>query len=211
METKVALGEMRMRHYVKRDIVIRKGSSSDSLLFLLNGQLQIVDITEEGRIICLRVLSPGEFFGEIALITRQQHAASVVAASPTTVAFLPKAAALHLFSHSPPTAQFMLQHLANKIQQESDLRVLLSVHDKFRRVYTLLLMLKKTKPGGLEVIENAPTHQDIANMINTSRETVTRALSLLAKQGIVKKDLRRIIIYKPAQLQQLSRENLTRG
>lgn len=210
MEIEAVRGKMRVRHHVKRDVVIQKNRNADSLLFLLNGQLQVVDITDEGRIICLRILSSGEFFGEIALITQQQHAASVVAVGPATIALLPRAAALHLFSHSPSITQLMLQHLANKIQQESNLRVLLSTHDKFRRVYTLLLMLKKTKPGGLEVIENVPTHQDIANMVNTSRETVTRALSLLFKQGIVKKDLRRIIIYKPTQLQQLSRDNPAR-
>jgi predicted transcriptional regulator len=66
-------------------------------------------------------------------------------------------------------------------------------------------ILKQTKPGGLEVVENLPTHQDIAIMLNTSRETVTRALLALAQKGIVQKDLNRLIIRNAEILQKLAR------
>ena len=55
----------------------------------------------------------------------------------------------------------------------------------------------------MEVVENLPTHQDIANMINTSRETVTRTLLTLVQQGIVKKGTHKLIIVDPAALQKL--------
>ena len=48
-----------------------------------------------------------------------------------------------------------------------------------------------------------PTHQEIASMINTSRETVTRSLQLLAKMGIIQKEPHRLVIVKPEALQQL--------
>jgi CRP-like cAMP-binding protein len=47
-------------------VVLHKGGSGDGLLFLLSGQLQVIDITEDGRAIGLRMLAPGDFFGEIA-------------------------------------------------------------------------------------------------------------------------------------------------
>jgi DNA-binding GntR family transcriptional regulator len=62
---------------------------------------------------------------------------------------------------------------------------------------------RQGEPGVPAVLENLPTHQDIANMINTSRETVTRALAALAQQGIVQKDANRLIIIKPDALQKL--------
>jgi CRP/FNR family cyclic AMP-dependent transcriptional regulator len=63
---------------------------------------------------------------------------------------------------------------------------------------------KKDGETGLPtVVENLPTHQDIANMINTSRETVTRALLTLVQQGIVQKDSNRLIILDPKALQKL--------
>jgi len=196
-------GDLRFRQHAKRDIVLQKGGEGDGLLFLLSGSLQVIDVTEDGRAIGLRMLAPGDFFGEIAVINGSKRTASVVAMTPVLVAFLPAPAALHLFSHSPSVANQMLRHLAAKIQRDSEFRSLLSINNTTRRIYTFLVQMKKTEPGGPDVVENLPTHQDIANMINTSRETVTRALLTLVQQGIIQKETHRIIIVKPQALQKL--------
>jgi CRP-like cAMP-binding protein len=200
--------ELRFRHYNKREVVLHKGGSGDGLLFLLSGQLQVVDITEDGRAIGLRMLAPGDFFGEIALINNSTRSASVVATSDVLVAFLPAATALHLFSHSPSVAKQMLKHLAQKIQRDSEFRAVLSINNTARRIYTYLALLQKQpEDGGHAVVENLPTHQDIANMINTSRETVTRALLTLVQQGIVQKETNRLVILDPQALQKLIQGN----
>ncbi len=195
--------ELRFKHYNKREVVLHKGGSGDALLFLLSGQLQVVDITEDGRAIGLRMLAPGDFFGEIALINDSTRSASVVATSDVLVAFLPAATALHLFSHSPSVAKQMLRHLAQKIQRDSEFRAVLSINNTMRRIYTYLSLLQKPDGNGQAVIDNLPTHQDIANMINTSRETVTRALLSLVQQGIVQKESNRLVILDPAALHKL--------
>jgi CRP-like cAMP-binding protein len=197
--------EIRIRHFGRRDVVLHKGGSADALLFLLSGQLQVVDITEDGRAIGLRMLAPGDFFGEIAVINDSQRTASVVAMSPVLVAFLPAPAALHLFSHSPSVAKLMLRHLAAKIQRDSEFRSLLSINNTTRRIYTFLVQMKSPSeaPGQPEMVKNLPTHQDIANMINTSRETVTRALTALVQQGIIQKDSKGLLIVDPQGLQKL--------
>lgn len=196
--------DLRIRQYAKRDVVLQKGANGDSLLFLLQGQLQVVDITEDGRAIGLRMLAPGDFFGEIAVINGTMRSASVVALSPVLVALLPRATALHLFSHSPSVANHMLRFLAAKVQRDSEFRALLSIGNTAKRIYTFLELLKEKKEDNQEVVENLPTHQDIANMINTSRETVTRTLLSLVQQGIIQKGTHRLIIVDPAALQKLT-------
>ena len=198
--------EIRIRHYAKREVVLHKGGSGDGLLFLLSGNLQVIDVTEDGRAIGLRMLVPGDFFGEIALINNSTRSASVVATTEVLVAFLPAPTAMHLFSHSPSVANQMLRHLAQKIQRDSEFRALLSINNTAKRIYTFLVLMQQKQAGdggGPAVVENLPTHQDIANMINTSRETVTRALLTLVHQGIVQKDSHRLIIVKPEALQKL--------
>lgn len=196
--------DLRIRQYAKRDIVLQKGAPGDSLLFLLTGSLQVIDITEDGRAIGLRMLQPGDFFGEIAVINGSLRSASVVALTPVLVALLPRATALHLFAHSPSVANQMLKFLAEKVQRDSEFRALLSIHNTSRRIYTFLdLMKKKEEDGDVHVVENLPTHQDIANMINTSRETVTRTLLTLVQQGIIQKGTHKLIIIKPDALQKL--------
>ncbi len=196
--------ELRIRTYPKRAVVLHKGGSGDGLLFLLSGQLQVIDVTEDGRAIGLRMLAPGDFFGEIALINGSTRSASVVAMSEVLVAFLPAPTALHLFSHSPSVAKMMLGHLAQKIQRDSEFRALLSINNTAQRIYAYLTQLQQASTtDGTAVVENLPTHQDIANMINTSRETVTRALLTLVQQGIVQKDAHRLIILNPQALKKL--------
>lgn len=197
--------EIRIRRHAKREVVLHKGGSGDGLLFLLSGQLQVIDVTEDGRAIGLRILAPGDFFGEIALINNSTRSASVVAMTEVLVAFLPAPLAMHLFSHSPSVASHMLKHLAQKIQRDSEFRALLSINNTAKRIYTYLVLMQR-KPAGdgtQPVVENLPTHQDIANMINTSRETVTRALLTLVQQGIVQKDQHKLTILDPEALQKL--------
>ncbi|MES2321450.1 MAG: Crp/Fnr family transcriptional regulator [Pseudomonadota bacterium] len=197
--------EIRIRRHAKREVVLHKGGSGDGLLFLLSGQLQVIDVTEDGRAIGLRILAPGDFFGEIALINNSTRSASVVAMTEVLVAFLPAPLAMYLFSHSPPVASHMLKHLAQKIQRDSEFRALLSINNTAKRIYTYLVLMqrKEGEDGSKPVVENLPTHQDIANMINTSRETVTRALLTLVQQGIVQKDQHKLTILDPEALQKL--------
>lgn len=204
-EKRRVLGELRIQRVARRDVVIQREGEGNNLLFLLFGQLQVVNVTEDGRAIGLRLLSAGDFFGEIAVINNCPRTASVVALKASIVAFLSRATALHLFAHSPTVANKMLRHLAEKIHRDSEFRALLGIHNTSRRVYALLGILKQKKPGGVEIVENLPTHQDIAIMLNTSRETVTRALLALTQQGIVQKDLNRLIIHNPESLQKLAR------
>jgi len=197
--------ELRYRHFPKRTVVLHKGGTADALLFLLSGQLQVIDVTEDGRAIGLRMLAAGDFFGEIALINDSTRSASVVATSEVLVAFLPASTALHLFSHSPSVARKMLGHLAQKIQRDSEFRALLSINNTTRRIYTYIALMQQTEDkAGRQVVENLPTHQDIANMINTSRETVTRALAALMQQGVVQKEAHCLVILDPDALQRLA-------
>lgn len=197
--------DFRIRQYHKRDIVLQKGGHGDGLMFLLSGQAQVIDVTEDGRAIGLRMLVPGDFFGEIALINSSTRSASVIAMTEVLVGFLPAPAAMHLMSHSPTVANQMLKHLAQKIQRDSEIRALLSINNTSKRIYAFLVMQQKKQDdaNAPAVVENLPTHQDIANMVNTSRETVTRALLTLVQQGIVQKESHRLIIRDPEALRKL--------
>ena len=196
-------GEFRFRRYDRRETVLQKGGDGDHLLFLLAGQMQVIDVTEEGRAIGLRMLQAGDFFGEIAVINGSKRSATVVALTEVLVAFLPRTVALDLFSNSPSVANQMLRHLAQKVQRDSELRALLSIQNAARRIYAFIDLLAQPAVDGLQVVENLPTHQDIAIMINTSRETVTRSLVVLVQQGIAQKDGHRLLIVNAAAMQNL--------
>ncbi|MCK2097399.1 Crp/Fnr family transcriptional regulator [Thauera aromatica] len=194
-----------VRSFARRDVVARKGSRGDVLMFLLFGKLQVVDVTPDGREVGLNLLGAGSFFGELSIIDGQPRSASVVALSHSEVALLPREHALDLFYHEPSVTAQIFAHLARSVRQLTDTRTLLGMQNAYQRVYALLGKLTRSAPGGLAVIEMLPTQQEMAIMINTSRETVSRALNELLTQGVVEKDMSRLIIREPARLAEMAR------
>ena len=177
-----------------------KGDSGDHLFFLLEGSLQVVDVNEDGRKVGLFNIPRGDYFGEMPIIDRLPHPASVVAREKSLVGMLPRTHALELITGNPLVAKRVLLLLSSTIRAAADYRNILGKSNAFKKVFALLLQFAKPVPGGLVVIENMPTQQDISIMLNTSRETVSRAVNRLIDRGIIEKDFRRLIVRKPEAL-----------
>jgi len=194
---------LRFRKVTRDDYVLHKGGGGDHLLFLLAGRLKVADLTEDGREIGLSFLDPGDYFGELSIIDGLPRSASVIATEPSLVAFLPSAQALSLIYSHALVAERVMKRLAQKIRAASSHRSILGIPNAHQRVFALIAQLVTTAPGGLTVIENMPTQQEIAIMANTSRETVSRAVQVLIQRGVVEKDLRRLIVRRPEQLKMM--------
>lgn len=200
---------MQFRTIARGKYVLHKGSPGDHLLFLLSGRLQAVDLTEDGREIGLSFLTPGDYFGELSIIDNQPRSASVIACENSLIALLPRAQSLALIYHHPLVAERLLKRMAASIRTASNYQTILSMPNAFQRVFALLKQLVTQGPGDLMIIEKMPTQQEVAIMVNTSRETVSRAIQNLIQKGIVEKDLRRLIVRQPEALENAANgENL---
>ena len=188
---------MQLRAVEKGHHILQKGSVGEHLLFVLSGRLQAVDLTEDGREIGLNFLTTGDYFGELSIIDGLPRSATVVACENSLIASLPRSQALMLFYHTPIVAERLLKRMASSIRVAANYRTILGIPNAFQRVFALLNQFAKLAPGGLVVIEKMPTQQEIAIMVNTSRETVSRAINILLQKGVVEKDLRRLIVRQP--------------
>jgi CRP/FNR family transcriptional regulator, cyclic AMP receptor protein len=184
--------------------VCNKEDPSDGLYLLFSGRLQAIDIAEDGREIGLNLFRPGAFFGELGVIDGLPRSAHIIAVEPATVGLVPQVAARDLFYRFPGAAEAMMRHLAALVRSLSSYRTLLAIPNAFQRVYVLLHQLMQPMPGGLMVLQNMPKQQEIAIMVNTSRETVSRAVTQLIAQGVIEKDYRRIIVRRPDRLKELA-------
>lgn len=190
---------MTSRTYQSHDIVIRKGDAAEHLAFLLSGKLQVVDLSEDGREIGIHFILPGAYFGELSIIDGKPRSASVISVTASEVAFLPGAQARALIFNRPLIAQRFLTHFAQIVRASSNQRTLLSIPNAFQRVFAQLqLFVRETKEG--QVIEGLPKQHEIAIMVNTSRETVSRALHILLKSNILVKKGTIFIVNRPDTL-----------
>lgn len=203
-ELQVTSRLMRVRNIGRREIVCRKEEVADGLYLLDSGLLQAVDIAEDGREVGLNLIRPGAFFGELSVIDGLPRSAHIIALQPSVVGVIPQAAAREIFYKLPATAEAMMRHLTELVRSLSSYRALLAIPNAQQRVYALLQQLGQRMPGGLTVIQNLPKQQEVAIMINTSRETVSRAVAHLVALGVLEKDYRRLIVRDPQQLRTLA-------
>jgi CRP/FNR family cyclic AMP-dependent transcriptional regulator len=170
---------MTLRSFARRAMVMSKDSPSPDLGFLVEGRLQGVDFTVDGRSVGLYFVDPGDYFGELSVVDGMAPSEFVVAAAKSTVAFLEARTARELISVHPALARAVMAKLAQRVRLVTAQRTLLGLPNPFQRLCVLLLQLPQNLTDGQAAVDNAPTHQEMAIMINASRETVTRAFQVL--------------------------------
>ena len=179
---------MTERTFARREIVIKKGDPGNVLGFLIEGRLQGVDFTVDGREVGIYFVEPNDYFGELSVIDGLPRPDFVVAVGRAQVATLPREEARSLLVSTPAIAARVTERLAHRVRMVSAQRTLLGVTNPAQRVCAQLMQLMVKVAEGKGVITFAPTHQEIAIMINTSRETVTRVMQVLQARGVLKRE-----------------------
>ena len=196
---------IRFEQFHKRDYIFHKGSTGDSLVMVLSGRLQIVTLSEDNREVGLNFIEAGDYCGESSIIDGQPRSASAIAATDCMVGFLPRAKARWLFFSDQQVMENLLIKMASMVRQASQQRSLLGMNRSYSRIYAVLMQTANKRSDDLTTIDNLPTQQSIATMANVSRETVSRAIHALVQQGVVLKDVKRLIVRDTGLLEQLSR------
>lgn len=190
------------RHVDRREVLVKRGEVESGLGFLIEGRLQTVDFTLDGREVGINFVNDGDFFGELSVIDRQPAAEYVIAVAPSRVLFVDHERARELMFASPRASEAVARRLAERMRQASRQRALLALSSSFQRVCAQMILLSIAKPDGTVVIDMPPTHQEIAIMVNTSRETVTRTLQFLQGQKVVAREGSHLVVHLPDVLKQ---------
>ncbi len=172
----------------RRKVVMQKGEISHSLGLLLDGRLQGVDMTLDGHEAGLYFIEPNDFFGELSVIDQKPAPEFVISLSPARFIMIPANIIQRLIKHSPEVSAIINERLAQRLRESISQRALLAMPTPLQRICAQLLkMCQGTKEKGI-IIAHAPTHQELAIMVNVTRETVTRTFQKLQKQGIIKRN-----------------------
>lgn len=187
-------GLMTERELAKREVVSTKEQTRFSLGFLLTGRLQGVDFTVDGRAVGLYFVEPGDYFGELSVIDGQQASEHVIAVAKSQVLLLDAEPARSLIFEHPTVAQAVMARLSKRVREVTAQRTLLALPNPFQRLCVQLLALARPSRSEGLVLEAAPTHQELAIMINSSRETVTRAFQTLVLRRVVARQGEKLVL-----------------
>lgn len=190
------------RRVERREVVIKRGETDGGLGFLIEGRLQTVNFTLDGREVGIDFIHDADFFGELSVIDGQPAPEYIIAVAPSRIVFLDRARARELMFNSPEAAEAVATRLAERMRRAASHRAMLALPSSFQRVCAQLALLAQRMGNGSVVIVTPPTHQEIAIMVNTSRETVTRTLQFLQGLKVLARDGNHLVVHQPDTLQQ---------
>ncbi|KAB7615912.1 Crp/Fnr family transcriptional regulator [Amylibacter sp. SFDW26] len=165
----------------KDTVLFRPGDAASGFALLLDGRIDVFLIGSSGRELLLYSIKPGQSCVQstLGLMGGNDYTGEAISTSPCRVIMIPRDTFLSLMDKSGGFRNFVFRAFANRMQ--STIQVLEQV--AFIKIETRLAaaLLKRAKGNEIHA-----THQELAVMIGSAREVVSRRLESLAKRGILK-------------------------
>lgn len=183
--------------YKKGEFVFKSGTPGNNVCFLRAGKIKIHQLSPLGREVILWFCFPGEIFGLAEVARGGGRVVNAQACEASEVLAVSHEKFTEFLDHHPQVAKLSLQVLSSRLRVLGEMFVNLVADDVSTRIGKLILRLSARYGTrvGKEIFLNIPlTHQEIADMVGTSRQTVTSALGALKRRGVLSIDSRRIHI-----------------
>lgn len=170
------------RKYAKNTVLVTEGDESSHLYIIRKGTVSAYLNDAEGRQVNLNYMQEGEYFGELSLLDGQPRSASVMTISDCEIVLLPKASVHELMRQFPDFSLLLITELTRRVRELTDSVKDLALLDVYGRVSAAL---EKLSDENKRIHNPKVTHQDIANMVGSSREMVSRIMKQLLIGGYI--------------------------
>jgi CRP-like cAMP-binding protein len=182
------LRRLQVRTAQRGQRLVVQGDAGDSIYIVALGRARVTMAGESGREVVLATLRSGDFFGELSLFDGRPRTASVTASEEVTALVLSRESFLaHLKLH-PQTALNIAAELSRRLRRADQTIFELALEDVESRLVRTLERLAK-EDGELTVdglvLRRRPTQQELANMVGSCRETVSRTFSSMIRRGLI--------------------------
>jgi len=167
-------------------LIYMPGETSEGLFLLKAGKVRIYRLTADGKKLTLSILEASTFFGDMPLAGQQMYGAFAEAIDSCTLCVLGRADLERLIESRPRVAIRLLEVIGRRLVEAESVIEAVAFKSVPARLATVLVRLA-AEGDGTEL--NGYTHQDLAEMIGTYRETATLTLDDFRRRGLV--DLRR--------------------
>ncbi len=181
----------------KGEVIVSENTPGDALYVIIEGEVKVTMISNEGKEIILSTLQKGEFFGEMSLLDGSTRSANVISISSGSLLKLSRADFLNHILPNPDIAAGILAVLSKRLRAANERIINLISLDAFDRLarYFQKEAAVKGRPliDGSVVFDRLP-QSDIAATIGSSRETVTRMIKEMVELGYIAVSGRSIIL-----------------
>jgi CRP-like cAMP-binding protein len=177
-----------LRRIPAHGTIVSQDEPGDAMFLIVSGRVKVGIFGENGREVTLSVLRQGQCFGEMSLFDGKERSANCIATEPTTLVVLHRQELLRHIARYPATALNLLGEMANRLRRADESIAQLALCDVNERLVHRLICLAEEEgtetPEGV-LVRRRPTQQELANMIGSCRETISRAFNQLAREGLI--------------------------
>lgn len=176
--------------FTRGQTIITHGERTSSVYFVSSGRVRATMFSPAGREVSYQDIGPGEMFGELAALDQLPRSTHVIGLSDGELLTVGREDFNRLLTSHPSVSNAVLLKMAGLVRFLCDRLYeysALSVAERLRAELVRLARLQNTPAGQPIVINDMPTHEELANRLATHREAITRELGQLQKSGIVLK------------------------
>jgi CRP/FNR family transcriptional regulator, cyclic AMP receptor protein len=195
-------------HYYSGEHIVGYRENTNHTFFIVQGEIRITYYSSSGHEVILCDLPAGEMFGEVTAIDGLARSALVIAKTDSIAASMSAPDFLNLLQSNPNISLAILRRLAGQVRRLTERVFDYSTLSVRNRIHIQLLRLAKrqTVAPNMGVISPAPTHTELANLLSTHREAVTRELNALARAKLIIRKSHDLHILDIAKLKRMVEE-----
>jgi|SRR5271169_4784594 len=187
----------------KGQTVFSEGEAATGFYVVVSGQVKIFKLSSEGKEQILHFVTQGESFGEVPVFTGGRYPAHAETIEGSRLFFFPRAVFLELIRKDPSLAMNMLADLSRRLRRFTLLVEELSLKEVPSRLAAYLLYLSERENGSGD-LELSITKGQLASLLGTIPETISRILGKMGGQDIIRVQGRKITIINRKKLEDLS-------
>ena len=188
-------GMMKQIKYKNNTIIINQGELSRSLFIIIYGRLKAYATDEDGNQTIFTFLNSGDYFGELSLLDEGPRSATVQTLEECTLLNLDHAMFKDFMDSHPNVCWTLFKSLTSRIRIMDETICLLTSKDIYGRLIQTLYKLAEENSEGVLITQKL-THQDLAEMVGSSREMISRTLKDLKSDGYISVEKKQISILK---------------
>jgi CRP/FNR family transcriptional regulator, cyclic AMP receptor protein len=184
--------------------IIEQGDETTTVYFLLSGTVHVLDYSRSHRAVTYASLKDGDMFGEMAAIDGMPRSAWVCAISTCKVICLPGTTFLNLLKSNNDICLKILKMLSSRLRLSDEKLTDVSLFGTEQRICIELVRMSKldaTDQNNVYQIKQMPTQANFANIIGSTRETVSRILAKLRDDSVIIKTDNGFVIPDRTQLE----------
>jgi len=185
------------RRFPKDTVVFFEHEEGDFFFMILDGRIKVTILGDDGREVILSMLGPGDFFGEMALLDNEPRSATAIAVEETELLSLHRTDFQTVLTDNRSITIALIKVLTARLRRANHQISTLALLDVYGRVARVIVDMAREEGRRLRdgrIAFRRATHQEIANRIGTTRETVTRMLKDLERQGLIHIEGKEIVV-----------------